>query len=62
MFGAAIRVAWRWRSPRSADAYAALTGAALIAGDGLWGLGRGVLGAFGVRPPICMTFAPAPAA
>ena len=60
--GSILRVVWRWRSPKGADAYAALVGGALIAGDGVWAVGRGLLGAFGVRAPICMTFSPAPAA
>lgn len=54
--GALIRFFWRLRYPRSADAYSGLVGAALICGDGMWALGRGLLGAFGVQPPICMTF------
>jgi NO-binding membrane sensor protein with MHYT domain len=54
--GAAIRVAWRWRHPRGADAYAALVGAALVAGDGVWAVGRGLLAAFGAQAPICMSF------
>ncbi|KIY96808.1 hypothetical protein MNEG_11152 [Monoraphidium neglectum] len=61
-FGAALRIAWRWRHPRSADAYAALVGGALIAGDGVWGVGRALLASFGVAAPICMSFAPAPSA
>lgn len=48
------------RYPRSADAYNLAVGCALIAGEGLWGLGKGLLAAFGVAPPICMSFTPAP--
>jgi hypothetical protein len=58
--GTVLRVVWRWRNPRNADAYAAIIGGAFIAGDGVWALGRGLLGAFGVRPPICMNFSAAP--
>jgi hypothetical protein len=58
--GTVLRVVWRWRNPRGADAYAALIGGAFIAGDGVWALGRGLLGAFGVRAPICMSFSNAP--
>lgn len=60
--GAAIRIAWRWRNPRDADAYAALVGGALIAGDGVWGIGRGVLAALGIQAPICMSFSAPPSA
>jgi hypothetical protein len=49
------------RYPRSAEAYNLAVGCALIAGEGLWGLGRALLGAFGVQAPICMSFTPAPA-
>ncbi|KAF6266546.1 OPT oligopeptide transporter protein-domain-containing protein [Scenedesmus sp. NREL 46B-D3] len=54
--GAAARIFWRLRYPRSADAYALVVGCALIAGEGLWGLGKGLLAAFGIQAPICMTF------
>ncbi|GBF98470.1 metal-nicotianamine transporter-like [Raphidocelis subcapitata] len=54
--GAAARAVWAWRSPRGAASYAALVGAALVAGDGAWGAVRGLLGAFGVEAPICMEF------
>jgi len=50
------------RYPRSAEAYNLAVGCALIAGEGLWGVGKGLLGAFGVAPPICMSFTPAPSA
>lgn len=60
--GAAARIFWRLRYPRSADAYALVVGCALIAGEGLWGLGKGLLGAFGIQSPICMTFTMAPTA
>lgn len=58
--GAAARIFWRLRYPRSADAYALVVGCALIAGEGLWGLGKGLLAAFGVQAPICMTFSVPP--
>ncbi|GBF93781.1 metal-nicotianamine transporter-like [Raphidocelis subcapitata] len=58
--GTILRVVWRWRAPRSADTYAAVVGGALVAGDGLWALGRALLGAFAVAPPICMNFSAAP--
>jgi hypothetical protein len=58
--GAAARIFWRLRYPRSADAYALVVGCALIAGEGLWGLGEGLLAALGVQAPICMTFAVPP--
>lgn len=58
--GAVARIVWRLRYPRSADAYALVVGCALIAGEGLWGLGRGLLAAFGVQAPICMSFSMAP--
>lgn len=62
VFGAALRVTWRWRHPRSADAYAAIVGGALIAGDGVWAVGRALLGALGVAAPICMNFSSPPVA
>jgi hypothetical protein len=30
-----------------------------VAGDGVWSIGRGVLGALGIKSPICMSFAAA---
>eukprot|EP00882_Tetradesmus_deserticola_P020469 GHRQ01022115.1.p1 GENE.GHRQ01022115.1~~GHRQ01022115.1.p1 ORF type:complete len:358 (+),score=118.93 GHRQ01022115.1:3-1076(+) len=60
--GAAARIFWRLRYPRSADAYALVVGCALIAGEGLWGLGKGLLAAFDIQAPICMTFSVPPSA
>jgi hypothetical protein len=54
--GCLVKLMWRWRYPRSAEAYAWIVGAALIAGEGIWALGRGLLTAFQVKPPICMSF------
>jgi hypothetical protein len=54
--GALITLMWRWRYPRSCDAYAGAVGGALIAGEGLWAVGGGLLAAFGVQAPICMAF------
>lgn len=60
--GAVARIMWRLRYPRSADAYALVVGCALVAGEGIWGLGEGLLAAFGQQGPICMSFSLAPAA
>jgi uncharacterized oligopeptide transporter (OPT) family protein len=54
--GALVRIFWRLRYPRSAEAYSLVVGCALIAGRGLFALGDALLSAFGVQPPICMTF------
>ena len=54
--GCLVKLMWRWRYPRSAEAYAWVVGAALIAGEGVWALGNGLLMAFKIKPPICMSF------
>jgi uncharacterized oligopeptide transporter (OPT) family protein len=59
-FGAVARILWRWRYPRSAEAYSLSVGTALIAGPGLFAVAGGVLAAFAVQPPICMSFSLAP--
>lgn len=56
MAGTLARLVWCWRYPRSCDAYAAVVGGALVAGNGVWALARGIMAAFGVQPPLCMTF------
>ena len=60
VLGCLLKLVWRWRYPRSAEAYAWVVGAALIAGEGVWALGRGLLMAYAVLPPICMSFSLAP--
>eukprot|EP00775_Hariotina_reticulata_P007935 gene7935-8131_t len=59
--GAVARIFWRWRYPRSAEAYSLSVGTALIAGPGLFAVAKGILAAFAVQPPICMSFSLAPA-
>jgi hypothetical protein len=60
VLGCLAKLLWKWPYPRSAEAYALIVGAALIAGEGIWALGRGLLMAFAVLPPICMSFSLAP--
>jgi hypothetical protein len=56
--GSLINHAWEWRSPAGADAYAAITGAGLLVGAGVFALPSSILALSGAAPPVCMSFAP----